>query len=361
MSQRILFTEQVQDLGGNSLPSLISTAANGNVIVYSANQNFNNTGTVNVAVTSNGYQANIGFTINAAAVAANVQAVMLSTVNTATAGQTVIPLSSPISGQNYLVVTVNGLLQIPGTHYTVPNSNNVLMSDALLADDVVEVREFVAPYVGPSVVAAPLWGTLTPPNFSNWLTANDGATNLFTAAQNVDGSYVVSANTVAGNSTFFYVNNVPAAAYDVQFCLTVQGNNAATGLPYSCVFIRNPANGAAISFGTSGSAIWSGFYALELTSKVQLAPSSIVYVTTLASGTLPFYGFNAPLWIRLTSSGAGVYNIYNSLDGIFWYHVFSLTSQYCGATPSQFGWACLNSTASTITQLRFLSYNGAVG
>jgi hypothetical protein len=361
MSQRILFTEQVQDLGGNSLPSLLSTAANGKIIVASANQNFNNTSTVNVAVTANGVQANVTWTINAAAVAACVSAVMLSTVNTATAGQNVVPLVTPLtSNANYLLVTVNGIVQIPGVHYTLPNSGNVVMSDALLANDVVEAREFIAPYAGSSSTSGPPpFGTFISPNMSAWLTANDNQATV-NAIQNADGSMVLSAlgaPGVAGNTVFFYSVNAPAT-YDVQFCLTTQGNNIpSTGLPLVAMWVRNPANGSTISFGSSGSAAWSTFDELRLTSKVQTVPSSFAFVSSSGNGTMPYIG-PYPLWIRLVNSGSGVYKVYNSIDGIFWYLVLSLTDGYAGPSPSQFGFLCFTCTDA---QLRFLSYNGAVG
>src|ERR1039457_1727706 len=63
---------QIEDLVGTTLDNVllsnVATSNAGALVNHSANLNFNPTGTINVAVTANGTQSNVAFSVNASAV-----------------------------------------------------------------------------------------------------------------------------------------------------------------------------------------------------------------------------------------------------------------------------------------------------
>jgi hypothetical protein len=127
----------------NATGTTVSTYANGTIVLAKSNLNFNNTNTVNVSVTANGTtQSNIAFTVNVPFTS------VTSNSYTSAANQSVYTLSANVTGSQYVLVTVNGLLQIPGTDYNVVGNNILQFTANNNVNDVVEARIFSALQIG---------------------------------------------------------------------------------------------------------------------------------------------------------------------------------------------------------------------
>lgn len=291
---------------------------------------------------------------------ANIQ----STVVTATNGQTVIPLAFPIGNSLYTLVTINGIVQIPTTNYTLPNSSNVVMNDALLANDIVEVREFIQVVGGGSsgnggsnTYNPGPDGIFTQPNFSNWKYRTSSGGMAF--ATNSDGSY--QADTTSGSQSFFF-NNM-SANIDFQVCVLHTGLAGDNGSPSSSLafFVRDPGTGNIVSFGSPGSSSWGTIYALNLTSGAGALSNSTSYGynSTVGNISLPSrYSLDSigPNWIRLFVDVVNKsMTIYGSNDGVSWIVGGTLSTSFA-SSQTEFGITRLSGAGT----LRFLSYNNAI-
>jgi hypothetical protein len=200
------------------------------------------------------------------------------------------------------------------------------------------------------------FGAFTVPNFSAWLTATDGTSSIVPSTD-ADGAVNLTQTYVSG-STYFYVTGTPST-YDVRFCFSYNGAGP-DGTTFFAFFIRDPVTGGTVSIGSPGS---SGFgptvYVLNLSSPAGAVPTNLTYVSTQTSfGALGrFLSLTGPLpiWLRIVY-GASTATLYASADAKYWVALGSSSTSYA-ANPTQFGITVFNYTGN----IRFLSYNGAVG
>lgn len=170
--------------------------------------NFLNSPTINVAVSANGTQANLLFSVNTTAVTANAGTVIdYSAV--ATTNQSSFTMTANATSAAFVLVTINGLLQIPGTNYSVVNNALTLTSNCV-AGDVVDTRIFTT---GAQTQGG---GAVTPGGANTWVQFNDsgqfgGSSNLFYNKTN-NTLQIISGNVVVNGVNILTVLEAAYAA-----------------------------------------------------------------------------------------------------------------------------------------------------
>lgn len=228
------------NLNGTNVQSLLNTIyakantpsiyANGTIVVANqGNLNFNNTSTINVFVTANGTQTNVAFSVNTSSVQSGSGTITDYSV-LATAAQVLFTLTANASSDAYVIVTRNGILQIPGTHYSISANgggylNQLTLTSGAEVNDVIDARIF-STSIAQSVVG-------TPGGANTWVQFNDSGvlgavTNLlFNKANNAlvstGGSMVINGLDVA--NTLMATNTAVNAAANT---VSVSQNNAST-------------------------------------------------------------------------------------------------------------------------------------
>jgi hypothetical protein len=135
-------------IDGSDARFILNVNGSSPLIAYPSYINFNANLDIQSGYSVNVSSAGIRFSDNtvqttAATAGGGSSTVINSTTNTATSNQTSFTLIANVNSASYVIVTVNGLVQVPNTHYSIVN-NALTFVTGLNAGDLVESREFVS-------------------------------------------------------------------------------------------------------------------------------------------------------------------------------------------------------------------------
>jgi len=318
----------IANLSGLISPNT-TTYANGTIVVASANHNFNNTATVNVALTANGSQVNIALTTNAAAILSGVASGNTSNINVVlesngqiqidtrlTAGGGGTPAGpnqaiqfnnnstfGGVSNLSYdystgtLTVTVDGNMGYSGLSIKSPDNRATLDPIYISFDDTTGTRGILGFVVtGPSAE-----------HF--FIRPNDATANIILqpGGGGTTGTLTVGVNTVStANANITNYGVFQNGSPSIQGIANLNFNNTATVV---WTITANGANQANVSAASIGSAPGAGGNTTEIQFNLSGALDGTPNATYLLASNTMVIGNNLNTSNLLVTSLANVANL----------------------------------------------------
>ena len=276
----------------------LAITKDGSVITSNAgNIQFLSTSTINVSGSQAGGVTNVSFSVNTTSVSANA-GVIVDYSAVATTNQNAFTMSANASAASYAIVTINGLLQLPGTDYTLVNNALTFTSNCVL-NDVIDARIFTT---GASVIGSGAAGANT------WVQFNDSG--QLGAVSNLSYNKATNTLNIGGPNANLIVNginvvNVLLAAYASanlgQNTVAVSANGLNTLLQNQLNFNNT------ISTQVQVQSVGNGNANISFLSQVALIVPMSSLTGNLAAGQAVAY-LRSPKAFTLTNVSASVYS-----------------------------------------------------